>query len=86
MAVDSHSSPRRTQPSEIAQRLGLELDEHELIVADDGGRTEVPRVYVAGDASAEVRSVAIAMGSGSRVGTAMAADLIVDRLAPAAAR
>jgi thioredoxin reductase len=77
--------PRRTQPTEIAQRLGLELNEDELIVADDGGRTELPGVYVAGDASAEVRSVAIAIGSGSRVGTAMAADLIVGPLAPATA-
>src|SRR3954469_20670831 len=72
--------PRRTQPTEIAARLGLELNDSELIEADDGGRTDVPGVYVAGDASAAVRSVAIAIGSGSRVGTAMVADLIVDRL------
>jgi thioredoxin reductase len=78
--------PRRTQPTEIARRLGLELNEDELIPADDSGRTELPGVYVAGDASAAVRSVAIAIGSGSRVGTAITADLIVDRLAPAAAR
>jgi thioredoxin reductase len=71
--------PRRTQPSAIAERLGLELDDHELIPADASGRTEIPGVYVAGDAAAPVRSVAIAIGSGSRVGTAMAADLIVDR-------
>jgi thioredoxin reductase len=73
--------PRRTQPSEIAERLGLELNDDQLILTDASGRTEVPGVYVAGDASAEVRSVAIAVGSGSRVGTAMAADLIVGRLA-----
>jgi thioredoxin reductase len=72
--------PRRTQPTEIAERLGLELNDSELIEADDGGRTAVPGVYVAGDASAAVRSVAIAIGSGSRVATAMVADLIVDRL------
>jgi thioredoxin reductase len=74
--------PRRTQPSEIAERLGIELNDDELIPADDGGRTDIPGVYVAGDASAKVRSVAIAIGSGSRVGTSMVADLIVDRLAP----
>jgi thioredoxin reductase len=74
--------PLRVQPPEIAQRLGIELGEGELVPADDGGRTEVPGVYVAGDASAPVRSVAIAVGSGSRVGTAMAADLIVGPLAP----
>jgi thioredoxin reductase len=73
--------PRRTQPSAIAERLGIELDDQELIHADESGRTEVPGVYVAGDAAAPVRSVAIAIGSGSRVGIAMAADLIVDRLA-----
>src|SRR3954451_14397856 len=73
--------PRRTQPSGIAERLGIELGDDELIPADESGRTELPGVYVAGDASASVRSVAIAIGSGSRVGIAMAADLIVDRLA-----
>lgn len=74
--------PTRAQPTEIAQRLGIGLNEDELIDADDGGRTAVPGVYVAGDASAPVRSVAIAVGSGSRVGTAMVADLIVGPLAP----
>jgi thioredoxin reductase len=78
--------PRRTQPGALAEQLGLELNDNELIEADEGGRTEVPGVYVAGDASAAVRSVAISIGSGSRVGTAMAADLIVDRLAPSTAR
>jgi thioredoxin reductase len=73
--------PRRTQPTAIAERLGIELDDNELIPADQSGRTELPGVYVAGDASAPVRSVAIAIGSGSRVAIAMAADLIVDRLA-----
>jgi thioredoxin reductase len=40
--------PRRTQPSEIAERLGLELNDDQLIMADASGRTEVPGVYVAG--------------------------------------
>jgi thioredoxin reductase len=73
-------SPRRSQPHELARRIGLELDEHGLIVADEGGRTEIPAVYAAGDAALKVRSVAIAIGHGARVATAMAADLIVDRL------
>ncbi len=79
--------PERSQPSKLHARAGLELNDAGLIEADEGGRTEVERVYVAGDASAAVRSVAIAIGNGARVATAMAADLIVDRLAmPAAAR
>jgi thioredoxin reductase len=73
--------PRRSQPHELAARAGLELDDNGLIVADPGGRTDAPGIYAAGDATAAVRSVAIAIGSGARVGTAMAADLIVDRLA-----
>jgi thioredoxin reductase len=80
-------APERTQPSRLHERAGLELDENGLITADEGGRTEVDRVYVAGDASQAVRSVAISIGNGARVGTAMVADLIVGRLAsPAAAR
>jgi thioredoxin reductase len=71
----------RTQPSLLHERAGLELDHAGRIPADEGGRTGVERVYVAGDASANVRSVAIAIGNGARVATSMAADLIVDGLA-----
>jgi thioredoxin reductase len=74
--------PHRAQPTLLAEAAGLEVGDDGLIVSDDGGRTAVERVYVAGDAAAQVRSVAIAIGNGARVGTAMAADLIVDRLAP----
>jgi thioredoxin reductase len=73
--------PSRSQPHALAERVGLELDDDGLIVADQSGRTAVPAVYAAGDAAAAVRSVAIAIGSGARAATAMAADLIVDRLA-----
>jgi thioredoxin reductase len=73
--------PARSQPHALAERVGLELDDDGLIVADQSGRTAVPAVYAAGDAAATVRSVAIAIGSGARTATAMAADLIVDRLA-----
>jgi thioredoxin reductase len=74
--------PRRSQPHALAERVGLELDDDGLIVADESGRTALPALYAAGDAAAHVRSVAIAIGSGARTATAMAADLIVDRLAP----
>jgi thioredoxin reductase len=73
--------PARSQPHALAERVGVELDDDGLIVADESGRTTVPAVYAAGDAAAAVRSVAIAIGSGARAATAMATDLIVDRLA-----
>jgi thioredoxin reductase len=73
--------PKRSQPHAVAERVGLELRDDGLIVADASGRTAVPAVYAAGDAAAAVRSVAIAIGSGAGAATAMTADLIVDHLA-----
>lgn len=78
--------PVRSQPTLLHEQAGLEVNDAGLIETDAGGRTAVPGVYVAGDASAPVRSVAIAIGSGARVATSMVADLIVDRLAPTPAR
>src|SRR4051794_30826936 len=79
--------PTRSQPHAIAERAGRALDADGLIVAAPSGRTAVPAIYAAGDAAAAVRSVAIAIGSGARAATAMAADLIVDGLArPVTAR
>jgi thioredoxin reductase len=76
--------PTRSQPSLLHERAGLEQRDDGLIATSDGGgRTDVERVYVAGDSAASVRNVAIAIGNGSRVATAMAADLIVDRYAQA---
>jgi thioredoxin reductase len=73
-------APERTQPSKLHERAGLELSDAGLIEADEGGRTDVDRVYVAGDASQAVRSVAISIGNGARVATAMVSDLVVGRL------
>jgi thioredoxin reductase len=74
--------PHRAQPTLLAEAAGVEVGDDGLIVADEAGRTALERVYVAGDTQANVRSVAIAIGNGARVATAMAADLIVGRLAP----
>jgi thioredoxin reductase len=57
-----------------------------LFVAADRAQPSLLHERAGGDAAATVRSVAIAIGNGARVATAMAADLIVDRLAePASA-
>jgi thioredoxin reductase len=73
---------RRDQPNGLAAMLGCELTEAGTIVADADGRTNVPGVYAAGDAAtAHSRSVANAIGTGSRVAHAVA----LDRLAPALA-
>jgi thioredoxin reductase len=71
---------RRDQPNGLAASLGCELSEAGTIVTDGDGRTNVPGVYAAGDAAtAHSRSVANAIGTGSRVAYAVA----LDRVAPA---
>ena len=71
---------RRDQPNGLAAALGCELTEAGTIVTDADGRTTVPGVYAAGDAAtAHSRSVANAIGTGSRVAYAVA----LERLAPA---
>jgi thioredoxin reductase len=71
----------RDQPNSLAAALGCELSAAGTIVTDADGRTNVAGVYAAGDAAtAHARSVANAIGTGSRVAYAVA----LDRLAPSA--
>jgi thioredoxin reductase len=73
---------RRDQPNGLAAALGCRLTAAGTIVTDVDGRTNVPGVYAAGDAAtAHARSVANAIGTGSRVAYAVA----LDRVAPAVA-
>jgi thioredoxin reductase len=70
---------RRDQPNGLAAALGCELTAAGTIVTDADGRTSVAGVYAAGDAAtAHSRSVAHAIGTGSRVAHAVA----LERLAP----
>ncbi|MBA3263217.1 MAG: FAD-dependent oxidoreductase [Thermoleophilaceae bacterium] len=67
----------RGQPNGIAAALGCELTAGDTIVTDGDGRTAVPGVYAAGDAATEnFRSVANAIGAGSRVAQRVALDLV----------
>jgi thioredoxin reductase len=67
---------RRGQPNGLAAALGCELTDAGTIVGDGDGRTTVPGVYAAGDTATEqFRSVANALGSGSRVAQRVALDL-----------
>ena len=75
-------STRRDQPNGLAAALGCEVTEAGTLLADADGRTTVAGVYAAGDAATpHSRSVANAIGTGSRVGYAVA----LERLAPAIA-
>ena len=73
---------RRDQPNGLAAALGCELTADGTIVVDGDGRTSAAGVYAAGDAAtAHSRSVANAIGIGSRVAYAVA----LERLAPVVA-
>ncbi len=76
---------RRDQPNGLATALGCELTEAGTILTDADGRTSVAGVYAAGDAAtAHSRSVANAIGTGSRVAYAVALDGIALAVAAAA--
>jgi thioredoxin reductase len=76
---------RRDQPNGIAAALGCELTGAGTIVTDPDGRTSVPSVYAAGDAAtAHSRSVANAIGMGSRVAYTVALDRVAPVVAAAA--
>jgi thioredoxin reductase len=66
---------RRRQPNGLAAALGCELTAAGTIVTDDDGRATVPGVYAAGDAATDrLRSLAAAIGTGSRAALAAALD------------
>jgi thioredoxin reductase len=68
-------STRRGQPNELADALGCALSDAGTIVTDVDGRTSVDGVYAIGDAATEhSRSVANAIGTGSRAAYALALD------------
>ncbi|WP_080054240.1 NAD(P)/FAD-dependent oxidoreductase [Spirosoma aerolatum] len=66
--------------SDVAQQLGCQLTEQNLIQATDFGETTVPGVFAAGDATTLFRQVAIAVASGSKAGAWINRELIQEDL------
>jgi thioredoxin reductase len=67
----------REQPNGLAEALGCDLGDGGTIETDVDGRTAIPGIYAAGDAATDhARSVANAVGSGSRAAYAVALDLV----------
>ncbi len=64
-------------PSPLPAQLGCELDESGAIVIDADGRTSVPGVSAAGDATTDKKAVVLAAAAGSRAAYAINADLAV---------
>jgi thioredoxin reductase len=67
-------APRFT-PSPLPAQLGCELDEDGMLVIDEDGRTSVPGVFGAGDATVGKAAVVLAAAAGSRAAYAINAGL-----------
>jgi thioredoxin reductase len=67
----------REQPNGLADALGCRLGQGGTIETDVDGRTGIPGVFAVGDAATDhSRSVANAVGTGSRAAYAVALDLV----------
>ncbi len=78
-------SPRQELRSDLAQRLGCALTEQGRVAADALGRTNVPRVFVAGDAGPAQQSVVSAAATGMLAGAGLNHDLASEDFDGAAA-
>ena len=64
-----------TPRSQLAAQLGLNLDKSGYIKVDRYGRTNIPRLYAAGDITGGVRQIVTAVGEGATAATAAFEDL-----------
>ena len=64
-----------TPISELASSIGIRTDEAGFIVVDREQRTNIPRVYAAGDVTGGVRQIVTAVGAGSVAALTAFADL-----------
>ena len=67
-------------PSPLGAQLGCELDESGAVVIDEDGRTSVPGVFAAGDATTDKKAVVLAAAAGSRAAYAINAGLASARV------
>jgi thioredoxin reductase len=65
----------RFVPSPLPAQLGCELDDDGMMVIDEDGRTSVPGVFGAGDATVGKAAVVLAAAAGSRAAYAINAGL-----------
>ncbi|MFQ6050909.1 MAG: thioredoxin-disulfide reductase [Candidatus Hydrothermarchaeota archaeon] len=61
--------------SEIAREIGIEVDEKGFIKTDRSQRTNIPRIYAAGDVTGGVRQIVTAVGEGATAALAAFEDL-----------
>lgn len=59
----------------LADKIGVETDERGFVKTDDKQRTNVPRIYAAGDATGEPKQVIVASAEGAKAAMAAYEDL-----------
>jgi thioredoxin reductase len=72
------AKPAQQQQSAFARSLGLELDEHNLVKANGGGRPKVYGLFVAGDTSALAQQVVLAAASGAMAAMQINEELVTE--------
>lgn len=63
------------QHCDIPEQLGCALNEHGYLSVDMLGRTTVPGIYAAGDNTAMMRAVSLAVAGGGMAGAAINKEL-----------
>jgi thioredoxin reductase len=66
------------QRSDLPARLGCRINRKGSVEVDEKGRTSVPGVFLAGDASKDVQLAIVAAGEGASAAVAMNGDLILE--------
>lgn len=61
--------------NQLASLIGLRLDEHGYVKIDRSGRTNIPRVYGAGDITGGVRQIVTAVGEGASAASSAFEDI-----------
>lgn len=66
--------------NELAKQIGVELDENGYIIVDEMGRTNIKRVFAAGDVTGGVRQIITACAEGAKA--ALAAMQAIGKISP----
>ncbi len=61
--------------NQLASQIGLKLDDYGYVIIDRSGRTNIPRVYGAGDITGGVRQIVTAVGEGATAASSAFEDI-----------
>lgn len=62
----------------LAKNLGVKLDNKDYIIVDMNGRTNIPKIYAAGDCTGSFAQIVVAAGEGAKAANSAYQDLILN--------